>query len=144
MKTLTIGSTTLEITSCVRRRDTQRGFYIELTIPKDVIGMDDLYALLNGNTEPIVVVDADGTENTYLGFKETGSFALEGGFYKVAQVCTSEYEAQLSLAQTKISDQDAVITMLQAENMLLTEELLNTQLALCELYEQSLVESEVQ
>ena len=70
--------------------------------------MNELYALLDGNTEPIVVV-ADGVENTYIGFKETGSFALEGGAYHVAQICTSEYEAQLSLAQTKIAEQDAVI-----------------------------------
>ena len=106
---LTIGTTTIKITSCTRKRDTQRGFYLDLTIPKDNIGMDDLYALLNGNTEPIVVIEADGTENTYIGFKETGSFALEGGFYKVAQVCTSEYEAQLSLAQSKMAEQDAII-----------------------------------
>ena len=109
MKTLTIGSTTLEITSCVRKRDTQRGFFLELTIPKESIGMDELYALLNGNTEDIVVVDADGTVNVYRGFKETASFALEGNFYKIAQVCTSEYEAQLSLTQTRITEQNAVI-----------------------------------
>ena len=106
---LTIGSTTIEITSCTRKRDTQRGFFLDLVIPKESMGMDELYALFNGNTEPIVVVDADGTENTYLGFKETGSFALEGGSYHVAQICTSEYEAQLSLAQAKIAEQDAVI-----------------------------------
>lgn len=106
---MTIGSTTIEITSCVRKRDIQRGFFLELTIPKATIGMDDLYALLNGNTEDIIVVDADETENTYRGFKETGSFSLEGGFYKVAQVCNSEYEAQLSIAQKKIADQDSVI-----------------------------------
>ena len=109
MKTLTIGSVMLEITSCYRRRDTQKGFFLDLVIPKASMGMDDLYALFNGNTEPIVVVDTDGTVNTYLGFKETGSFALEGDSYKIAQVCTSEYEAQLSLAQTKIAEQDAVI-----------------------------------
>ena len=108
MKTLTIGNTTLEITSCTRKRDTQRGFFLDLVIPKESMGMNELYALLDGNTEPIVVV-ADGVENTYIGFKETGSFALEGGAYHVAQICTSEYEAQLSLAQTKIAEQDAVI-----------------------------------
>ena len=106
---LTIGSTTIEITSCTRKRDTQRGFFLDLVIPKESMGMDELYALFNGNTAPIVVVDADGIENTYLGFKETGSFALEGGFYHVAQICTSEYEAQLSLARAKIAEQDAVI-----------------------------------
>lgn len=128
MKTLTIGSTTLEITSCTRRRDTQRGFFLDLVIPKSSIGMDELYALLDGNTEPIVVVDADGTENTYLGFKETGSFALEGGAYHVAQICTSEYEAQLSLAQTKIAAQDETIAM-QTQQMCVLEEMNMMQLS---------------
>lgn len=109
MKTLTIGSVTIEIKHCTRRRDTVKGFFLDLEIPKESIGMNELYTLLDNNAEPIVVVDEDGTENTYLGFKEIGSFALEGGAYHVAQVCTSEYEAQLSLAQTKIAEQDAVI-----------------------------------
>jgi hypothetical protein len=113
MKTLTIGSTTLEITSYARRRDVQKGFYLELTIPKESIGMDNLYALLNNNAEPIVITEADGVENTYIGFKEIGSFALENGAYKVAQVCTSEIEAQLSLAQNKVNEQNAVIASLQ-------------------------------
>ena len=134
---LTIGNKTLEITSCTRRRDTKRGFFLDITIPKDAIGMDELYSLLDGCTEDIVVED-NGTVNTYTGFKTVGSFTCENGVYNVAQVCTSEYEAQLSLAQSRINEQDQLITVLQAENLLLTEELLNTQLALCELYEQSL------
>lgn len=121
MKTLTIGSKTIEITSCTRKRDTQKGFFLELTIPKESMGMDELYALLDGNTEDIVIVDADGTENIYRGFKETGSFALEGGFYKIAQVCTSEYEAQLSLAQTRITEQNAVIDGQSADILALGE-----------------------
>ncbi len=109
MKTMTIGSTTIEITSCTRKRDTQRGFFIDLVIPKENIGMNELYDLLDSNTDSIVVVDEEGVENTYIGFKEIGSFAIEGGSYKVAQICTSEYEAQLSLAQSKIAEQDAII-----------------------------------
>lgn len=105
---LTIGSTSFEITSCTRKRDTQRGFYLELVIPKDNIGMDELYALLDGNEENIVV-----DENVYIGFKQVGSFALENGSYKVAQICTSEYEAQLSLAQNKIKEQDTTISTMQ-------------------------------
>ena len=106
---LTIGTTTIEITSCTRMRDTQKGFFLDLVIPKESIGMEALYALLSGNTEAIVVVEDDGTENTYLGFKETGSFALEGDAYHVAQVCTSEIEAQLSLTQSKIAEQKTII-----------------------------------
>lgn len=105
---LTIGSTTIEITSCVRKRDTQKGFFLDLTIPRENIGMDELYALLNGNTEDIIV-----DENVYKGFKEVGSFALENGTYRVAQVCTSELEAQLSLAQNTIKEQNVTISTMQ-------------------------------
>ena len=143
MKTLTIGNTNITITSCDRKRDTKRGFYLDITIPKENIGMEALYSLLDGCTEKIVVTDEEGAVIEYVGFKTLGSFACEDGAYKVAQICTSEYEAQLSLAQSKLAEQDAIIATLQAENILLSEELLNTQLALCELYEQNL-ESEVQ
>lgn len=106
---LAIGSTSITITSCVRRRDTKRGFFLEIEIPKASIGMDALYSLLDGCTETIVVTDDEGNVNEYVGFKTIGSFGCENGVYKVSQVCTSEYEAQLSLAQSKIAEQDAVI-----------------------------------
>ncbi len=111
---LTIGTKTIEITSCTRKRDTQKGFFLEMVIPKENIGMDELYALLDDNAESIVVTEADGTVNTYNGFKEIGSFSCEKGVYRVAQVCTSEIEAQLSLAQNKVAEQGRVIEAMQA------------------------------
>ena len=120
---MTIGSTSIEITSCTRKRDTQRGFFLDLVIPKESIGMDELYAILDGNEENIIV-----DENVYIGFKQVGSFALENGAYRVAQVCTSEYEAQLSLAQTKIKEQDAVIEQ-QTATMAVLEEMNMMQLS---------------
>ena len=109
---LQIGNTTIEITSCTRKRDLQKGFYLDLVIPKESIGMDDLYALLDGNEEAIVITDGE-VENTYRGFKEVGSFACENGSYTVAQICTSEIEAQLSLAQNKVAEQNTVIASMQ-------------------------------
>jgi hypothetical protein len=111
---LQIGSTTFEITTCTRKRDLQKGFYLDLVIPKASIGMDDLYALLDGNTEPIVITGTDGVENVYMGFKEIGGFSLENGSYKVAQICSSEIEAQLSLAQNKVAEQNNVISSMQS------------------------------
>lgn len=118
---LTIGTTTIEITSCTRMRDTKRGFYLDITIPKENIGMEDLYNLLDGCAETIIVTDDEGNVSEYKGFKETGSFALEGGFYRIAQICTSEYEAQLSLAQRKIAEQDVIIAS-QTEHIGVLEE----------------------
>jgi len=106
---LTIGSTSIEITDCVRMRDTRKGFYLDITIPKENIGMETLYDLLDGCTENIIVTDDEGNVTEYVGFKTLGPFTIENGVYKVAQICTSEYEAQLSLAQAKIAEQDAKI-----------------------------------
>ena len=134
---LTIGTTTIEITSCVRMRDLQRGFYLDIEIPKKNIAFEELTALLDGCTESIIVNGEDG-ETVYNGFSLMNSVMLKDGAYHVEQCCVSEIEAQLSLAQKKISEQDDTIETLKAENALLIEELLNTQLALCELYEQNL------
>ena len=124
MKNLTIGNTSIEITDCVRMRDTRRGFYLDITIPKENIGMEALYALLDGCMETIIVTNDDGTVNEYMGFKTLGSFALEDGSYRIAQICTSEYEAQLSLAQSKIAEQDAIIEAQNATIAAQTEEIL--------------------
>lgn len=101
---LTIGSTTIDITSCTRMRDTKRGFYLDLQIPKNNIGMEALYSLLDNCTETIIITTDTGAVNEYKGFQTLGSFACENGMYKIAQVCTSEYEAQLSLTQTKVNE----------------------------------------
>lgn len=106
---LTIGNTTIEITNCTKRRDVKRGFYLDLYIPQASIGMDELFNLLNNNEEHIVITEADGTESVYVGFKQLGALSCEAGVYNVAQVCTSEYEAQLSLTQNKVAEQNKVI-----------------------------------
>lgn len=113
MITLTIGSKSFPITSYTKKRDVKRGFYLDLYIPQTSIGMDELFNLLNNNEENIVITEADGTENIFMGFRELAAISYEGGVYNVAQVCTSEYEAQLSLAQNKINEQNDVIANMQ-------------------------------
>lgn len=110
---LTIGSKTITITSCEKLRNHKKGFFLDLVIPQDSIGMDELYATLNGTTDNIVVTNDDGTENTYIGFKEVGAFSLENGAYHVWQVATSELEAQNSILQNKVAEQNAVIAVLK-------------------------------
>lgn len=122
---LRIGTTEIAITeNPVRRRDTKRGFFLDITIPKDNIGMEELYNLLSTNETDIAVVNDDGTENVYKGFKEVGSFALENGNYHIAQVCTSEYEAQLSLMQNKVVEQNKIIEAQNEEIVMLNDTLL--------------------
>lgn len=101
---LRIGNTTVAITSCTRMRDLKRGFYLDIKIPKDSISMDELSALLDGNTETIYVIDGEN-ESAYNGFKMLSTLSLENGVYQVCQACTSEIEAQLSVAQNKVAEQ---------------------------------------
>lgn len=105
---LTIGLTTIEITSCTRMRDFQKGFYLNIEIPKENITFEELSVLLDGNTESIIVTDNEGVTK-YNGFSLMNSVMLKDGVYHVEQCCVSEIEAQLSLAQKKIADQDSVI-----------------------------------
>ena len=140
---LTIGSKTIEIVSCEQRRDNKKGFFLDIVAPVANVSMDELRSLLKDNKEDIVVAKEDGTVNTYTGFGLLGVLSCEENMIHVAQYANSEIEAQLSVAQNKIVEQDAVIATLQAENSLLLEELLTTQLALCELYEQNLPDEPV-
>lgn len=104
MKTLTIGSKTFEITSCVRMRDVKRGFYLDIKIPQASISMDELCALLKDNEQTITVTEGENV-SAYNGFKLLSNFSLEDGVYHVCQACTSEIEAQLSVAQNKVAEQ---------------------------------------
>lgn len=108
---LTVGSTSIAITSCEQLRNHKKGFFLEIVIPKESIGMDALLALLDGCEEAIVVTRDDGTECTYEGFKEVGTFSLdtESNEYRVWQVATSELEAQVEVWKNKVSEQNQVI-----------------------------------
>lgn len=110
---MTIGTTTIEITSCERLRDNQKGFYLGIKVPKENISSDDLEALLDGCTETIIVTEADGSETEYKGFNECASIMTKNGVRHVAQYCMSEAMAQLSLAQKKIREQTATMTTMQ-------------------------------
>jgi len=109
MKRITIGSTTFDATKCERFRDNTKGFYLDIAVPVENISKDALYDLLNGNEETIYVAEEDGTESIYDGFNSIQNFSVSKGCILVAQYCTSELEAQLSLAKSKIAAQDKAI-----------------------------------
>lgn len=118
---LSIGSTIIEITRCTRMRDQRRGFYLDIEIPEDNIGMDELKALFKDNQETILVTEDDGNTNMYMGFALLSCLSLENGVYRVAQACVSEIEAQLSMTQNKIAVQDSIIEA-QAQQIISLEE----------------------
>lgn len=106
---LTIGSTTFDATRCSRRRDNTKGFYLDIEVPVESISKDALYDLLDNNKETIYALEDDGTESMYDGFNSIQNFSVSKGAIFVAQYCTSELEAQLSLANSKIAEQDRTI-----------------------------------
>lgn len=124
MKTIVVGSTTLTATKCERLRDLKKGFYLDVTIQLTELTPDEIYALFNGTTEDIVVTDETGAVVTYKGFKQTMGFSRDDTTCSFAQVCTSELEAQLSLAQSKIAEQANTITVLKNEAVAQANEVL--------------------
>ena len=120
MMNMTIGNTSIEITSCERMRDLQKGFFLEIKVPKENISSDDLEALLDGCTETIIVIEENGTETEYKGFNDCASIMTKDGFRYAAQYCSSEAMAQLSLAQSKINIQDSRIRAQEEADMMQT------------------------
>jgi len=121
---ITIGSTTFDVTRCTRRRDNTKGFYLDIAVPVENISKDSLYDLLDGNTEDIIVTEDDGSESTYKGFNKLMDFSVSKGSIYVAQYCTCEMEAQLSIAQNKIAEQNKTIATMQTEAQAMTAEIL--------------------
>lgn len=119
-----IGSTTFEATKCERIRHLTKGFYLDMSIPVENIGMDALRALLDGNKEDIVVTESDGTESIYTGFNAIGDFSFAKNAIHVSQFCESELQAQLSIAQNKVAAQAKTIAEMDGTIKVLTAETL--------------------
>ena len=124
MKKITIGSTTFDATKCERFRDNTKGFYLDIAVPVENISKDALYDLLDDNKETIHVVEEDGSESIYDGFNSIQNFCVSKGCILVAQYCTSELEAQLSIAKSKIAEQERTVSNLQNEAVALTNEII--------------------
>lgn len=113
MKTLTIGSTTFEIMDCEQCRDNKKGFFLRIIVSVESISMDALRVLLKDNKEDIIFTKEDGTVNTYAGFGLIGKFSCENDVMEIAQYANSELEAQLAIAQNKITEQNKTIETMQ-------------------------------
>ena len=67
---MTIGTTTIGITSCTPMRDAGKGVYLAINIHEETIDYANLKALFTDNAEDIVIVSDDETAVTYTGVKE--------------------------------------------------------------------------
>ena len=109
MRTLTIGSVTLELNSFNKIRDKIIGVYADIKIPTSAISYADLKALFTDNTEDLIVTDDEGGTTTYSGYEKLDELKEKDGVYTVIQVCTSEAIHLLNEARKQIADQQKII-----------------------------------
>lgn len=111
MRTLTIGSTTLELRQPLRKvRDKVVGVYAEIVIPTTAISYSDLKELFTDNQHDLVVTEEDGDTTTYSGYAQLDEIREKGGLYTVIQLCTSEAIHLLNEAKKQIEAQQNTIT----------------------------------
>ncbi len=108
---LTIGSTTLELSSFNKRWDKIGGVYAEIKIPTTAISYEGLKTLFNGNAEDLVVTQEDGSVETYSGYAELHDIkeSLASGLYVVTQYCTATAMHLLNETRKQLAAQTVVI-----------------------------------
>lgn len=108
MKTLTIGSTTLELNSFRKIRDKVVGVYAQIEIPTTAISHDELKALFTDNQHDLIVTEDEST-TTYSGYATLDEIREKNGVHTVIQICTSEAIHLLNEARKQIEEQQTEI-----------------------------------
>lgn len=108
MKTLTIGSTTLELNSFRKIRDKVVGVYAQIEIPTTAISHDDLKALFTDNQHDLIVTEDEST-TTYSGYATLDEIREKNGMHTVIQICTSEAIHLLNEARKQIDAQQTAL-----------------------------------
>ena len=109
MKTLTIGSKTLELNSFYKKWDRIAGVYAEIKIPTSAISYDELKALFTDNQNDLIVSDEETTES-FSGYAMLDEIREKGDEYTVIQYCTSTPMHLLNETRKQIEEQNGVIT----------------------------------
>ena len=123
MKTLTIGSTTLEIDSFDKIRDKVVGVYAEIKIPKTAISRDDVWTLFDDNPHELIVTEEDGSTTTYKGYSELEEVKENKDYFILTQICSSEAMHLLNEARKKIETLEREKGELQNELLAQSKEL---------------------
>lgn len=151
MKTLTIGSTTLELNGFSKRWDKIGGVYAQIEIPTTAISHDDLKVLFTNNQHDLIVTAEDGSTETFSGYAELNEIkeSISTGVYVLIQYCTSTAMHLLNEARKQIETLEYEKTELQSkvntqetEINFLNTQLLMVQMAAADLYEKSLMKEE--
>ena len=117
MRTLTIGSTTLEINSFRKIRDKVVGVYAQIEIPVTAISYEEVNALFKNNQHDLIVTEEDGSTTTYSGYNKWDETKEREDFYTVIQICESEAIHLLNEARKEIETLRREKAELQSEVM---------------------------
>lgn len=109
MKTLTIGSTNLELVSFSKKWDKGRGVYAQIVIPTTAISYTDLKALFVDNQHDLIVTEEDGSTTSYSGYAELDEIREKADEFTVVQYCTETAMHLLNEARKQIDEQNTVI-----------------------------------
>lgn len=142
---LLIGNTELNVTNAWVE-DSKR-YVLIIVVPQTEITHDNLVSLLNGNTGDITKTNDDGTVETLTGFHYSALIAdyiLDGMLcHKATVECTGEgaFQAGRALAQAAaLAKENAElkqqVSALKNEGSILNASVLDTQMAIVEVYEQ--------
>ena len=115
MKTLTIGSTILELKDFRKIRDKVVGVFAQIEIPTTAISHDDLKALFTDNQHDLIVTEEDGSTTTYSGYATMDEIKEKNGVHTVIQICTSETIHLLNEARKQIETLQTEKTQLENE-----------------------------
>ena len=124
MRTLTIGSTTLELNSFSKYWDKVGGVYAKIEIPTTSISYEELKVLFKDNAEDLIVTEDDGSKEILSGFAELHGIKenLASGLYEVTQYCTgtalhllNEARKQIETLQTENTDLKNVVNAQSTE-----------------------------
>ena len=112
MKTLTIGSTTLELAQpFIKRWDKGRGVFAEIKIPSTAISYEELKALFKDNQHDLIVTEEDGSTEKFSGYTELDGIkeSISEGLYIVTQYCTETAIHLLNEARKQIDEQQTAL-----------------------------------
>lgn len=127
MRTLTIGSTTLELQQpFIKRWDKGRGVFAEIKIPSTEISYEELKALFKDNQHDLIVTEEDGSTEAFSGYTELDGIkeSISEGLYIVTQYCTETAMHLLNEARKQIEEQQGTISTMQGTIELQTAEIL--------------------
>ena len=104
MRTLTIGSTTLQLANYFPKWNNIGGVYAEIEIPTSEIAFDDLKALLDKNQHDLVITNENGTKETYSGYSKLQKLIadLDREVYVATQYCTDTAHHLINEARKQI------------------------------------------